>query len=341
MKLREFAETVDGIIHGDAGTELTGAASIGDASAGDITFLSSPKYLELARNCRASCIIVKKYLPELPVAQIVVANPSYAFAQALKIFFPPSVFPPGVREQAFVAEGASVSEGATILPFAHVSEGARIGDGTVVHAGVFVGRDAAIGSQCLLFPNVTVGERTIIGNRVIIHPGAVIGSDGFGYVFEKGEHHKIPQVGSVVIEDDVEIGANVTIDRATTGRTVIGKGTKIDNLVQVAHNVRIGRHSLIVAQVGIAGSTEIGDYVTLAGQVGVADHAVIESGTIAGGQSGLSGHVAKGSYTGSPAIDHRTWLRAQALFAKLPEMHRKLKELEEKIERIEKGDPPC
>jgi UDP-3-O-[3-hydroxymyristoyl] glucosamine N-acyltransferase len=175
-----------------------------------------------------------------------------------------------------------------------------------------------------------------IGDNVVIHSGTVIGSDGFGYVFDNGRYHKIPQVGGVIIGDDVEIGSNVSIDRATLGNTVIGKGTKIDNLVQIAHNVTVGNNSVIVAQVGIAGSTEIGDFVTLAGQVGISDHTKIDSGTIIGAQSGMRGHVTKGTYIGSPALPQRDWLKSHALFAKLPALNKKIKELEEKIRELER-----
>jgi UDP-3-O-[3-hydroxymyristoyl] glucosamine N-acyltransferase len=173
---------------------------------------------------------------------------------------------------------------------------------------------------------------------VIIHPGVVIGSDGFGYVFKDGVHHKIPQVGTVVVEDGVEIGANTTVDRATTGVTRIGAGTKIDNLVQIAHNVKIGRAALIIAQVGIAGSTEIGDGVVLAGQVGVADHTTVEAGTMVGAQSGLMGHVTRGAYSGSPAIPHRDWLRSVTIYSKLPELSRRVKDLEERIGSLERPE---
>jgi UDP-3-O-[3-hydroxymyristoyl] glucosamine N-acyltransferase len=174
-----------------------------------------------------------------------------------------------------------------------------------------------------------------------VHSGSVIGSDGFGYVFEEGKHHKIPQVGGVIIEDDVEIGSNVSVDRATTGNTIIGAGTKIDNLVQIAHNVMVGKNSIIVAQVGIGGSTEIGDYVTLAGQVGIADHIMIESGTMIGAQSGVMGNIAKGIYTGSPVMPHRDWLKTQAIITKLPELYKKIRELEGKIKELEGRDKPA
>jgi len=202
-----------------------------------------------------------------------------------------------------------------------------------------VGENTTVGKDCMIYPNVVLRENVKVGNKVIIHSGSVIGSDGFGYVFEEGRYHKIPQVGGVIIGDDIEIGSNVSIDRATTGNTIIGKGTKIDNLVQIAHNVKIGENTIIVAQVGIAGSTEVGDFVTLAGQVGIADHVKIGSGTVIGAQSGIASDLTKGFYTGSPALPHREWLRAHALFAKLPELYKKIKELEKKIKELERRNP--
>jgi UDP-3-O-[3-hydroxymyristoyl] glucosamine N-acyltransferase len=244
--------------------------------------------------------------------------------------------PAGISGDAIVSEKAVIAKDVSIFPFSYIADGVTVGPGTVVYPYVFIGENTTVGEGCVLYPHVTLREGVTIGNRVIIHSGTVIGSDGFGYVFHEGRHYKIPQVGGVILEDDVEIGSNASIDRATTGNTIIGKGTKIDNLSQIAHNVKIGQHSIIVAQVGIGGSTEIGDYVTLAGQVGVADHTVVESGTMIGAQSGIVGHIAKGAYSGSPAIPHRDWLRAQALYAKLPEMQKKIREIEEKIQTLER-----
>ena len=201
-----------------------------------------------------------------------------------------------------------------------------------------MGEKTKIGKHCIIHPNVVIREGVTIGDRVIIHAGTVIGSDGYGYAFEKGEHYKIPQVGGVIIEDDVEIGSNVSVDRATLGNTVIGQGTKIDNLVQIAHNVKIGEKSLIMAMAAIAGSSEVGSYVTIGGQSALADHTVIDSGTMIAGKSGLFGHVTKGVYSGSPAIPHKDWFRSQALFAKLPEIYKRIVELERKINSLEKGD---
>jgi UDP-3-O-[3-hydroxymyristoyl] glucosamine N-acyltransferase len=339
MKLREFSELVEGTVIGDPDIEITGASGVKSAGIGDITFVTSAKFMKLLQGSLVSCVIVKEPLEGLAVSQLQVSNPYYAFAKALELFYPAPALEPGLSERAAVSAKAAIGKDVTVFPMAYIGDNASIGDGTVIYPGVFVGNNTTLGRGCVIHPNVTIRENVRIGDRVVVHSGSVIGSDGFGYVFEKGIHYKIPQVGGVIVEDDVEIGSNVSIDRATTGDTVIGKGSKIDNLVQIAHNVRIGKNSLIIAQVGIGGSSETGDFVTLAGQVGIADHSSLESGTIIGAQSGLTGHYKKGIYSGSPAIAHRNWLKSQTLFAKLPEMNRRIKELENKLEELEKGEP--
>lgn len=338
MKLKDFAELVHGDLQGDGNIDITGVSDIAGAREGDITFLASSKYARHLAACKAACLIVKDFLPEAPIPQVRVANPHYAFAKALEVFFAAAKETPGVHASASVAGSAILAPNVTIYPFAHVSEQAEIGNRTVLYPGVFVGEKARIGADCVIHPNVTIRDHVTIGDRVIIHAGTVIGSDGFGYVFEKGEHYKIPQIGGVIIEDDVEIGSNVSIDRATLGNTVVGRGTKIDNLVQIAHNVRIGEKSLLIAQVGIAGSTELGSFVTLGGQVGVADHAKIDSGTMVGAQAGIAGHLEKGVYIGSPAIPHKTWMRAQAVFSRLPELQKRIRDLENRLNTLEKGE---
>ena len=338
MKLRDFSDIVKGTIIGDPDTEITGVAGIKGAGKGDITFLSSAKFLQDLRSSKASCVIVKEPLEDLRVPQLKVSNPHYAFAKAIECLYPVPSREAGISDKAYVSGEARIGMGVTISTFAFVDKNVSIGDGSVISPGVFIGEGSKMGRNCFLYPNVTVRDNVTLGDRVIVHSGTVIGSDGFGYVFENGAHYKIPQVGGVIVEDDVEIGSNVSIDRATLGNTIIGKGSKIDNLVQIAHNVKIGEKTLIVSQVGIAGSSEIGSFVILAGQAGVADHASIDSGTILTAQSGISGRVAKGTYSGSPAIPHNIWLRAQAAFAKLPEMSKKIRELENRLNKLEKGD---
>ncbi len=336
MKLKELASLLNGKIFGDHNIEITGVSGIHEAKEGDITFISSKKYLKDVSACRASCVIVKEPTSDIHITQLKVSNPYLAFAKLLEHFYIKPIKPIGISKNAFVSDKAKTGMNVSVFPFSYISDGVSIGDHTVIHPYVFIGENSTIGEQCIIYPHVTLREGVTIGNKVIIHSGSVIGSEGFGYVFDEGRYHKIPQVGGVVIEDDVEIGSNTSVDRATTGNTIIGKGTKIDNLAQIAHNVKIGNNSIIVAQVGIGGSTEIGDYVTLGGQVGVADHTKIESGTMIGAQSGIMGNVTKGTYTGTPAIPHRDWLKAQAIFAKLPELYKKIRELEEKISELER-----
>lgn len=338
MNITEFAKIVNGEVIGNPEVVLTGVAGLRDAKQGDITFIASSKYLEYLADTKASCVIVKEVIPGLPIPQVKVANPYYGFAKAIECFYPKGSHSRRISAEALVDASASIGDGVSIYPFAVVSAHTLIGDNSVIMPGVFIGENASIGSDCLIYPNVTIREGSTLGNRVIVHSGTVIGSDGFGYVIENGEHYKIPQVGGVIIEDDVEIGSNVSIDRATLGNTLIKQGSKIDNLCHLAHNLTVGERSLILAQAGIAGSTEIGDYVIIGGQVGIADHSVIDSGAIVvGGSVVMKGHVKKGIYSGYPSIPHAKWLRAQALFARLPEMNKRLKELEEKIRRLEDG----
>ena len=342
MKIKELSPLLNGEVIGPPHAdhiEITGVSGIKEAHEGDITFISAQKYMKDLLGCKASCVVVKEPIADLTIAQLKVSNPLFVFAKLLEHFYTKPQKPTGISKDSIVSDKAKIAKNVSIFPFSYISDGVSIGEGTTICPLVFVGENSSIGEKCIIYPNVTLRENVKIGNGAIIHSGSVIGSDGFGYVFEKGRHHKIPQVGGVIIEDDVEIGSNVSVDRATTGNTIIGSGTKIDNLVQIAHNVKIGNNSIIISQVGIGGSTEVGDYVTLAGQVGVSDHARIDSETIIGAQSGVMGHVTKGAYSGSPVIPHRDWLKAQAIFTKLPELYKKIKELEEKIKVLERRKP--
>jgi UDP-3-O-[3-hydroxymyristoyl] glucosamine N-acyltransferase len=341
VKLIELASLLSGEIIGPpqaAEIEIGGVSGIDDAKEGDITFLSSKKYLRNLPSCRASCVIVKDPI-DLAIAQLRVPNPYLAFAKLLEYFYVKPVKPTGISKDAIVSPGAKIGKNVSVFPFSYISDGVSVGDNAVIYPYVFIGENSSLGEGCIIYPHVTLREGVKMGDRVIVHSGSVIGSDGFGYIPDGGRYHKIPQVGGVIIEDDVEIGSNASIDRATTGNTIIGKGTKIDNLCQIAHNVKIGSNSAIVAQVGIAGSTEIGDSVTLAGQVGIVDHIKIDSGTIIGAQSGVMASLTKGAYAGTPALPHKDWLKAQAVIAKLPELHKKIRELEEKIKELERRDP--
>ncbi|GAB6182858.1 UDP-3-O-(3-hydroxymyristoyl)glucosamine N-acyltransferase [Thermodesulfovibrio hydrogeniphilus] len=338
MRLSEISKIFNATIIGDPNLEITGVKGIDDAQIGDITYIESKKTIEKLKNGNASAVITKDIIDDYEGSQLLVDNPKFVFAQLLKIFYTkPHTFK-GISSEAYISKTAKLGKNVIIYPFAFIDEEVEIGDNTVVYPFTFIGRESRVGQECILYSNVTIRERVQIGNRVIIHSGAVIGSDGFGYIFYEGRHEKIPQVGTVIIEDDVEIGAGTTIDRATTGSTVIGAGTKIDNLVQIAHNVKIGKNCIIVAQVGIAGSSKIGDGCILAGQVGVADHAEIEAGTIITAQSGvMSGKIERGVYSGSPIMNHREYYKVYALFQKLPEMRKKIRELEEKIKKMEGG----
>jgi UDP-3-O-[3-hydroxymyristoyl] glucosamine N-acyltransferase len=336
VKLLEIARIVKGEIAGDPGMEITGVSGAPDAGEGEITFLSNRKHMEDVLGSRASCILVGEFLKDTGKAQIKVENPYYAFAVLLEHFHARAEVPAGISRLAFVSDKARIGEDVSVYPFAYVSDGASIGKKSVLYPGVFVGEGSSVGDGCVLYPNVIIREGVKVGSRVIIHAGAVIGSDGFGYVQHKGRHHKVPQVGGVIIGDDVEIGACTTVDRATTGQTIIGGGAKIDNLVQIAHNVRVGEGSIIVAQAGIAGSSTIGRGVMLGGQVGVSDHAVIEDGVMVAAKSGVMGRLEKGVYGGTFAIPHRQWLKAEAVFRRLPELQRKIKELEDKISELER-----
>lgn len=336
MRLRDIAELLGGEITGNPDTDIKGVSGLEDAGEGDITFAADLKHIRQARDSRASCIMVKEPVPDLDRAQLRVSDPHYAFIRLLRHFHEGPRRPQGISSLAFIGQGVTLGEEVSIDAFAYVSSGASVGSRTVIYPGVFLGDDVSVGKDCILYPNVVIREGVRVGDRVIVHAGTVVGSDGFGYVRREGKHHKIPQVGGVTVGDDVEIGANVTIDRATTGTTVIGRGTKIDNLVQVGHNVKIGEDSIIVGQVGIGGSSSIGSSVILAGQAGISDHISIEDGSVIGAQAGVTKDIPGGTYSGYPAMPHREWLRASSFFARLPELNKRIKALEEKLTDIER-----
>ncbi|MEK7823189.1 MAG: UDP-3-O-(3-hydroxymyristoyl)glucosamine N-acyltransferase, partial [Nitrospirota bacterium] len=260
-------------------------------------------------------------------------NPYLAFARTLEIFYKAPFNPLGISKESIIGENVSFGSDVSVYPNVYISNNVAIGNRVTIFPFVYIGENVSVGDDSVIYPNAAIREKVKIGKRVIIHSGAVIGSDGFGYVREKEKHYKIPQVGGVIIEDEVEIGANVTIDRATLGNTVIGSGTKIDNLVHIAHNVKTGKNCIILAQVGISGSVEIGDNVVLAGQVGIADHKRIADGVMVVGKSGVTNNLEPGVYSGTPAIPHKDWLRAQSIYAKLPDILRRLQELERKIKK--------
>ena len=338
--LKELAGLVGGDIARDENVIINGVASIGTAKEGDITFIASPKYIAGISGTKASAIIASPEIKERHGRSFLyVKNPYLAFAKILAFFNPPTLPYQGIYPGAYIHHTAEIGSSVSIYPYVYIDEGANIGDRAVLYPGVYIGSGATIGDDTVLYSNVSVRERCRIGKRVIIHCNSVVGSDGFGFAKDGSKYHEIPQVGIVRIEDDVEVGACVTIDRATLGETVVGRGTKIDNLAQIAHNVTIGENSIIVAQVGIAGSTKIGSRVTLAGQVGVAGHIEITDDVVIGSQSGVAQDVKeKGVFTGTPAIPHMEWLKAQNIFAKLPEMRKKILELENRVEELEKEE---
>ncbi|HEY8548555.1 MAG TPA: UDP-3-O-(3-hydroxymyristoyl)glucosamine N-acyltransferase [Vicinamibacterales bacterium] len=337
MTLSELAAALECRLDGDGSVEITGVSDLTNAAPGDITFFGHPRYRSLLATTRASAIIVPEDAPDIGRPMLRTRSPYLAFARALAIFHPPVRPAPGVSPHAAIAPDAILGEGVSIGPFVSIGRGAIIGPRSIVHAHVVIGDGAKIGADCLLYPHVSIREHVTLGDRVIVQNGAVVGSDGFGFTpGPDGRPLKVPQVGTVVIEDDVEIGANTTIDRATVGETRIGAGTKIDNLVQIGHNVRVGRAVLLAAQAGISGSATLEDGVTLGGQVGVAGHVTIGRGVVAAGQSGLTNSIEPGRFvTGYPAIDNRAWRKASVIFAQLPALRDRLKALERRLKIAE------
>ncbi|OGX18374.1 MAG: UDP-3-O-(3-hydroxymyristoyl)glucosamine N-acyltransferase [Omnitrophica WOR_2 bacterium RBG_13_44_8b] len=335
--LKDIAKLIDGEVIGDGGILIKGVAGIREASEGDITFLANPRYLPLIDKTRASAIITAKDVTGAPKPIVRVNNPSLAFAKVVSTFSPShTMHPKGIDQRAALGKNLTLGKGVAVGPYAVIEDNCVIGDNTIIYCGCFIGRDTTIGSDTLIYPNVTIRECVKLGSRVIIHSGTVIGSDGFGYATINGLHQKIPQVGTVEIGDDVEIGANVTIDRARFDKTIVGRGTKIDNLVQIAHNVAIGENSIIVAQAGISGSTTIGNNVTLAGQVGVVGHVSIGDEAVVMAQAGVSKSVPpKTMVWGYPAKPVEIAKRVNAGVQNLPRLYRSVAELKQKIAELE------
>jgi UDP-3-O-[3-hydroxymyristoyl] glucosamine N-acyltransferase len=328
MKLADIASTLNARIdNGSPDLEITGVAGIEDAGAGQITFLANPKYAAAARTTKASAIILAEDFPALPTAMLRSKNPYLSFARAIELFYQPPKYSPGIHSTAVIHPSAKIGKGAHIDPYVVVAEDVRIGEDAVLLAHVVIYRGAHIGNNFFAHAHAVVREHCRIGSNVILQNGVIIGGDGFGFAKDdSGRWHKIVQSGPAVIEDDVEIQANACIDRASVGQTHIGRGAKIDNLVQVGHGSQVGEDTLLCAQVGLAGSTEVGKNVILAGQVGVAGHCKIGDGAIATAQSGIPNDVAKGAViSGYPAIDNKLWLRCAAAFNRLPEIAKAVK----------------
>ena len=336
MKLSELATRLDCRLEGDGELDVTRVAGIQDAQPGDITFLANPKYEKLLATTRATAVILKEDVPSAPCAMLRARDPYLAFARAVSLFAPVSRPAPGIHALAAIADGAHLGADVSVGPFVAIGEGARIGDRTVIYPNATIGAGATVGSECTIHSNVAIRERCTVGDRVILQNGVVIGGDGYGFVRRgDGTHEKIPQVAVVVIEDDVELGANTTVDRPAVGETRIKTGTKIDNLVQIGHGVTVGRNVLMAAQVGIAGSTDVEDDVVFGGQVGVGGHLTIGRGAIAVGQSGVTNSLDPGAFVaGYPAIDSRDWRKASVLFRRLPEMKRRIEQLEARVAEL-------
>ena len=325
MKLAEIAHRVGGMLSGEGAVEITGVAPIEHAAPGEITFLSLQRYMRWVPRTRAAAIITSpEFARGIKGRTLVVCEKPYeAFSIVLHLFTPEERIPKGISDRAHIAATAKIGEGAAIMPGAFIDDEAFIGRGTVIYPHVFIGHRAKIGAHCTVYSSVTVRERCEIGDNCVLHPGVVVGADGFGFNSDAQGHHKVPQIGRVVIEDDVEIGANCTIDRGTVGDTVIGRGAKLDNLIMVGHNVRIGEHTVIAAQTGVSGSTKIGDWVQIGGQAGFAGHLVIGSRVRVAGRAGVIGDVKDGeTVAGFPAVDRLRWLRGVASLDRIVEMVR-------------------
>ncbi len=335
MTLREAAALIGGrLAPGEDAIGITGVASLDDAGPGEISFFGSPKYLKNLRKSQASaCLVPEGFSEEVPPRLIHVADPGVAFARLLEHFAPPPVvFLPGIHPSAVISPEAKIAESAHVGPLVVIEAAVEVGEGSVIGAGSHLGQGVRIGRDCHLHPRVTILERARLGDRVILHSGVVIGSDGFGYEFRDGRQQKIPQTGIVEIGDDVEIGANATVDRARFGKTRILRGAKIDNLVQVAHNVTVGEHTILCAQVGISGSTRVGNYVTLAGKVGVNGHIEIGDGAIVTAMAGITKSVApKEVLVGLPAKPMREYKENYVLLRNIHKLYERVRELEERL----------
>ncbi len=334
--LNEIAALLNGCVSGDGEVVIERILGIDEAGPGDLTFVANPKYQKRMETTGAAAIMVAPGTACAGKTLLIVADPYVSLSRLLALFYPEDEETAGISKDAIVEAGADVSPEAVVYPGVHVCRGARVGKQAVLYPGVFIGRDAAVGEASILHPGVTVYRRCLIGRRVVLHAGVVVGSDGFGFALPGRENRKVPQVGYVQIDDDVEIGANTTIDRGTLGRTWIQRGVKIDNLVQIAHNVVIGEYSIIVAQVGISGSAQLGKGVVIGGQAGVVGHIRIGDGVMAAARAGVHKDVAPGRIiAGSPHMSHLEWLKMEACLPKLPEMRGALAALQGRIAALE------
>ncbi len=334
--LQELADCVGGRVEGDGSIEIHGLDNIEGAGEHDLTF-AVPPHIDEAKECQAGAVMLPKDAGEFPKPALYVDDPRAAFAKLLELFAPKLNIPQEISNEAHIGQDVKLGKDVTIMPFAVIDDHVVIGDRAVIYPHTYIGQYVEVGEDTVIYSNVTVREHCRIGNRCVIQPSAVIGSDGFGFTTKDGVHTKVPQVGNVVIEDDVEIGSHDGIDRAAMGSTVIGHGTKIDNLVHIGHNCKIGPNCLIVAQTGISGSTQVGHNVTFGGQVGTVGHIKIGANSVYAARSGIIGNMPEGVFcAGFPVQTHVEWLRMQAAMKHLPEMHKKLKQLERKLAQREK-----
>jgi UDP-3-O-[3-hydroxymyristoyl] glucosamine N-acyltransferase len=334
--LKELAEYLGGELLGSGDVRITGVAGLDDAQECHISFLANQKYAAKVATTKAGAVLLPPGAESFGRNAVILANPYLGFAKLVTLFYvrPPQV--KGVMPGAYVGIGGGMGADVTVYPGAFVGDGVKLGNRVTLFSGVAVYDGAEIGDDTVLHANVSIRERCRVGSRVIIHNGTVVGSDGFGYAPNGTGHYKIPQVGVVIIEDDVEIGANSTIDRAALGATIIRRGSKIDNLVQIAHNCIVGEHCIIVSQVGVSGSTKLGDFVTLGGQVGVAGHLEIGSRAMIGAKSGVHGNIPSGQvFSGIPALPHKQWLRTAMALPKVPELRRTVLDLEKRLKELE------
>lgn len=336
LTLNEIADSIQGDLIGDGLAVINGVNSLEEACEGDISFFADPRYEESLKRTRASALLVTKTSDLFKGPQIAVSNPLLAFAKVAGLFAPPLPRFPGISPKAEVHKTAEIGPNASIYPLVYVGKEAVIGENVVLFSGAFIGDRVKIGSETIIHPNVTITHDCVIGKGVIINPGTVIGSDGFGYVRDGTTNVKIPQVGIVQIDNSVEIGANNTIDRAAMGKTWIKEGVKTDNLVHIAHNVTIGRDTIIVAQTALGGSVHIGNEVVIGGQVAIADHVKIENNVMIGSQSGVPKSLSNGEIvSGTPAMPHKLWLRVSKLITRLPQFNERLRSLEKRLQQFE------
>jgi UDP-3-O-[3-hydroxymyristoyl] glucosamine N-acyltransferase len=339
MKITEIADKLGSIIEGDKTLDISGISTLENAKEGEISFFVNQKYFSEAKTTRASAIIVGNDAPLLPKTLLRHANPYLAFAKTIEMFYPVESDPPSIHPTAWVSDSAVIGDKVSIGAFSYIGENVIIEKNVKIKAQCSIHSGAKIGENTLIHSGTVIRKGVIIGKRCIIQNNAVIGSDGFGYAKQDdGQWYKIIQTGTVIVEDDVEIGACTTIDRATLGETRIASGTKIDNLVQIGHGSTVGNHSLLCAQVGLAGTTKVGNYVVLAGQVGAGGHLTIGDGVIATAQTGIANSIAAGEYiSGSPSMKHENWLKASASFSRLPLIHKRVRELEQRLIALEKS----